>query len=38
MSKFALKEIKEINGKLKVFKLEVNSKCEFDEFEKLIED
>jgi len=33
MNKFALKEIKEICGKLKIHKLLINGKCEFDEFE-----
>ncbi|OFX31693.1 MAG: hypothetical protein A2X08_15985 [Bacteroidetes bacterium GWA2_32_17] len=36
MPKFALKEIKEIYGKIKVFKLYINDKCEFEEFEKSI--
>ncbi len=36
MLKFALNEIKEIQGKIKVFKLSINGKCEFDEFEELI--
>lgn len=34
MYTFALKEITEIKGKLKIFKLLVNGKCEYDEFEK----
>ena len=33
MNIFALNEISEIDGKLKVFKLLVNGKCEYDEFE-----
>jgi putative component of toxin-antitoxin plasmid stabilization module len=32
MYTFALNEIKEIEGKLKFFKLSHNGKCEFDEF------
>jgi putative component of toxin-antitoxin plasmid stabilization module len=37
MNKFALKQIEEIVGKLKIYKLLVNNQCEFDEFEKQIE-
>jgi putative component of toxin-antitoxin plasmid stabilization module len=37
MYNFALKEIEEINGKLKIFKLLVDEVCEYDEFEKEIE-
>ncbi len=37
MYTFALKEITEIKGKLKIFKLLVNGKCEYDEFERDIE-
>ena len=33
MYNFALKEIEEIKGKLKIFKLLVNGTCAFDEFE-----
>jgi len=33
---FAIKEIEQIKGKLKIFKLIVNGTCEFDEFEKEI--
>jgi putative component of toxin-antitoxin plasmid stabilization module len=37
MHTFALEEIKEIKGKLKIFKLLINGLCEYDEFEKEIE-
>jgi putative component of toxin-antitoxin plasmid stabilization module len=37
MYTFALEEIKEIKGKLKFFKLLINGKCEYDEFEKEIQ-
>ncbi len=37
MNKFALKQIDEIVGRLKIFKLLVNNHCEYDEFEKQIE-
>ncbi len=37
MSTFAIQEIKEINGRLKIFKLFINGTCEYDEFEKEIE-
>jgi putative component of toxin-antitoxin plasmid stabilization module len=37
MHTFALKEIEEIKGKLKIYKLLVDGKCSFDEFEKEIE-
>lgn len=33
MTTFALKEILEIKGRLKFYKLLVNNRCEFDEFE-----
>lgn len=36
MSKFALKYIDEITGRLKIFKLLVNNNCEYDEFESQI--
>lgn len=36
MSNFALNQIKEIVGKLKIFKLVINECCEYDEFEKQI--
>lgn len=37
MHNFALKEIEDIKGKLKIFKLLIDETCEFDEFEKRIE-
>jgi putative component of toxin-antitoxin plasmid stabilization module len=37
MVKFALKEIQEINGKINFFKLLIDGKCLFDEFEALIQ-
>jgi putative component of toxin-antitoxin plasmid stabilization module len=37
MYNFALKEIEEIKGKLKIFKLLVNGTCAFDEFEQNID-
>jgi putative component of toxin-antitoxin plasmid stabilization module len=37
MYTFALQEIDEIKGRLKIFKLLVNGTCEYDEFEKEIE-
>jgi len=37
MSKFALKYIDEIAGRLRIFKLLVNNHCEYDEFERQIE-
>ncbi|MCF6333426.1 MAG: hypothetical protein L3J11_09100 [Draconibacterium sp.] len=37
MSKFVLKYIDEIVGRLKIFKLMVNNHCEYDEFERQIE-
>ena len=37
MYNFALKEVEEIKGKLKIFKLLLNGTCEYDEFEKDIE-
>jgi len=37
MYTFALQEIEEIKGRLKIFKLLVNGACEYDEFEKEIE-
>lgn len=37
MYNFALQEIEEIKGKLKIFKLLIDDTCEFDEFEKRIE-
>jgi putative component of toxin-antitoxin plasmid stabilization module len=37
MNKFALIYIDEIAGRIKIFKLLVNNRCEFDEFEKQIE-
>ena len=37
MNKFALKQIDEIVGRLKIFKLLVNNRSEYDEFEKQIE-
>lgn len=37
MYNFALQEIKEIRGRLTIFKLLVNNLCLFDEFEKEIE-
>ena len=37
MYTFALQEIEEIKGRLKIFKLLVNGTCEYDEFEKQIE-
>ena len=37
MNKFALKYIDEIVGRLKIFKLLVNNRCEYDEFERQIE-
>lgn len=33
MYTFALKEIKEIDGKLKIFKLFIDGECSYDEFE-----
>lgn len=36
MHTFALQEIKEIRGRLKIFKLLIDGKCEYDEFEKEI--
>lgn len=36
MINFTLKRIEEIVGKLKLFKLLVNDRCEYDEFEKQI--
>lgn len=38
MYNFALKEIKEISGKLKIFKLLVDGSCAFDDFEKAIDE
>jgi putative component of toxin-antitoxin plasmid stabilization module len=37
MHNFALKEISEIKGKLKIFKLLVDGKCAYDDFEQEIE-
>lgn len=37
MSKFDLKYIDEIIGRLKIYKLLVNNHCEYDEFERKIE-
>lgn len=37
MNKFALKHIDEIVGRLKIFKLLVNNRSEYDEFERQIE-
>jgi len=37
MHNFALKEISEIKGRLKIFKLLVDGKCAYDDFEKEIE-
>ena len=37
MSRFALKQIDEIVGRFKIFKLLVNNRCEYDEFERQIE-
>jgi putative component of toxin-antitoxin plasmid stabilization module len=37
MVTFALIEIKEIRGRLKIFKLKVNESCEYDKFEQEIE-
>jgi len=37
MSRFALKQIDEIVGRFKIFKLLVNIRCEYDEFERQIE-
>lgn len=37
MNKFALKQIEEIVGRLKIFKLLVNNRCEYDEFERQLE-
>ncbi len=37
MSRFALKQIDEIVGRFKIFKLFVNNRCEYDEFERQIE-
>jgi putative component of toxin-antitoxin plasmid stabilization module len=37
MNKFALKHIDEIVGRLKIFKLLVNNRSEYDEFERKIE-
>ncbi len=37
MYTFALKEIEEIKGKLRLYKLIINGTCEYDEFEKGIE-
>lgn len=37
MSRFALKQIDEIVGRFKIFKLLVNHRCEYDEFERQIE-
>ena len=36
MTKFALKHIDEIVGRIKIFKLQVNNHCEYDDFEKQI--
>ncbi len=36
MYSFALVEIKEIQGKVKIYKLKVNNACSFDEFEEEI--
>ena len=36
MVKFALIQIEEVIGRLKIFKLLVNNRCEYDEFEKQI--
>lgn len=38
MHNFALKEIEEIKGKLRIYKLLVDGECEYDEFEKEIEE
>ena len=37
MYTFALKEIEEIKGRLKIYKLLVDGECSFDKFEKEIE-
>lgn len=37
MCTFALQEIEEIKGRIKIFKLLINGICEYDEFEKNIE-
>lgn len=37
MYNFALKQIEEIRGKIKIFKLLVNESCAYDEFEQEIE-
>jgi hypothetical protein len=37
MYTFALQEIEEIKGRLKIFKLLIDGNCEYDEFEKEIE-
>jgi putative component of toxin-antitoxin plasmid stabilization module len=37
MTTFALKYIDEVAGKVKIFKLLVNNKCEFDEFENQVQ-
>lgn len=37
MCTFALKEIEEIKGRIKIFKLLINGICQYDEFEKGIE-
>lgn len=37
MYNFALKEISELQGKLKIFKLLVNGSCEYDDFESEIQ-
>ncbi len=37
MSRFALKHFNEIVGRFKIFKLFVNHRCEYDEFERQIE-
>ena len=37
MHTFALQEIKEIKGRLKIFKLLIDGTCGYDEFEKEIE-
>lgn len=36
MYNFALKPIEEVVGRLKIFKLLINNRCEYDEFEKKI--
>ncbi|NVM62000.1 hypothetical protein FHW88_000276 [Mucilaginibacter sp. SG538B] len=32
MAKYSLKEVEQVNGKIKYFKLEIDGRCQFDEF------